>query len=101
LAGGKLLIPRSSGSVNMMYSSVQNPGASMVAHPILPGRLNRDVTDVLPCGYQSVSHCARVTFHLVSGLAPESRNQWGPTRGNSFQTSTRRSQCSRDGGSHP
>ncbi len=33
-----------------MYNSVMNPGASIVAHPIFPGTLNRDWIDVLPIG---------------------------------------------------
>jgi hypothetical protein len=41
----------------MMYSSVMKPGASIVAHPILPGMLKRDSVDVLPWGYQLRTHC--------------------------------------------
>ncbi len=47
---GNLSIPFCAGSVNMIYKSVINPGASIVAHPILPGMLKRDSVDVLPIG---------------------------------------------------
>lgn len=47
---GKLSIPFCAGRVNMIYKSVINPGASIVAHAILPGMLKRDSVDVLPIG---------------------------------------------------
>jgi hypothetical protein len=53
-------MPSSMGSEYMMYSRAMKPGASIVAHPILPGMLKRDCVDVLPCGYQSSTHCAVV-----------------------------------------
>lgn len=58
---GRLLIPFISGSVNIRYIRRRKPGASMVSQPILPGRLSRDVTDVLPIPYQFKDHCMMVT----------------------------------------
>ena len=58
---GSLSIPFISGSVNIRYSSRRKPGTSMVSQPILPGRLSRDVTDVLPIPYQLMNHCGIVT----------------------------------------
>ena len=54
--------PSSPGKLNMIYSSVMKPGASIVNQPILPGRLKRDSTDVLPMPYQLVSHCRPVNY---------------------------------------
>ena len=48
--------PSSFGSVNMMYSSDKGPITSMVTHPHLPEMLKRESIDVLPWGYQSVTH---------------------------------------------
>lgn len=50
LPSGKLSMPFCLGRVNMMYRRLMKPGASMVAHAILPGMLNRELTDVFPCG---------------------------------------------------
>ena len=46
----------------MMYRSNRKPGTSIVHHPIFPGMLNLELTDVLPWGYQSVPHCTKVNF---------------------------------------
>lgn len=56
LPHGSSWIPSSFGSVKKMYSRVIGPADSMVAHPILPGTLNLDSVEVLPCGYQSMTH---------------------------------------------
>ena len=61
---GRLLMPFISGSVNMRYSKRRKPGASIVNQPILPGRLSRDVTDVLPIPYQFRDHCMTVACGL-------------------------------------
>jgi hypothetical protein len=58
---GRVSIPFIEGSVNIRYSRMRKPGASIVSQPILPGRLSRDVTDVLPIPYQSRDHCIIVT----------------------------------------
>lgn len=50
LTGGKLSIPSCFGRLYIIYSNIIKPGASMVAHPILPGILKRDGLDVLPIG---------------------------------------------------
>jgi len=54
------LIPFISGRVSMQYINMRRPGVSMVSQPILPGRLSRDVTDVLPIPYQFKIHWKRV-----------------------------------------
>jgi hypothetical protein len=46
----------------MQYIKMRKPGASIVSQPILPGRLSRDVTDVLPIPYQFKGHCKIVTY---------------------------------------
>lgn len=47
---GRLSIPSCLGKEYIVYNKVINPGASIVAHPIFPGTLNRDGVDVLPIG---------------------------------------------------
>lgn len=59
---GRLSIPFISGSVSMRYIKRRKPGASIVNQPNLPGRLSRDVTDVLPIPYQFKDHCMIVTY---------------------------------------
>lgn len=54
----------------MMYSKLIVPGASISTHPILPGRLKRESTEVFPMGYQAVSHwinanCARIVMGQI------------------------------------
>jgi hypothetical protein len=58
---GNSLIPNSFGSAYMMYNNTMNPALSIVAHPIFPSMFHFDSIDVLPCGYQSSTHCAVVT----------------------------------------
>ena len=57
LAPGRCSIPFFWGRVNMIYSSVMKPGASIVANPIFPGMFKRDCVEVLPIGYQVVTNC--------------------------------------------
>ena len=74
------------------------PGASIVIHPIFPGRLKREVVEVFPDGYQGVIHWTTVTFLIQYGedLCDEHH-----TRGNQLNIVVRRLQCSFDGGSQP
>jgi hypothetical protein len=60
LPQGSSLIPSSFGRAYIMYNSTRKPGDSIVAHPIFPGMFHLDSVDVLPCGYQSSTHCAVV-----------------------------------------
>ena len=55
---GKSVIPYFAGSVFMMYSSVKNPGHSIVNQAMRPGMLSRLATEVLPMPYQPITHCA-------------------------------------------
>ena len=60
LPHGRASIFSSLGSAYMMYNNVMKPGASIVIQAILPGIFRRDSMEVLPCGYQSSSHCDAV-----------------------------------------
>jgi len=60
--------PSSAGSVYMMYRRVMKPTDSMAIQPHFPEMLRRDSIDVLPMGYQSVSHWMAVIWFL-RGLA--------------------------------
>ena len=58
---GTSAMPLIRGSVSIIYSNVMKLGASIVTQAILPGMFQRDSTEVLPMGYQSVSHCIDVS----------------------------------------
>lgn len=119
---GSSAIPTSFGSDIIMYTNVSGPTHSIVAHPILPSTLNRDSVDVLPCGYQSSTHCAVVNYHFdnphvslfvvvviacsggeVCARARSQRNGRAQqhTRGKNCHIQHNHSQFSRDGGSQP
>jgi hypothetical protein len=75
---GNSLIPNSLGSAYMMYSNTMKPADSIVAHPILPSMFHRDSIDVLPCGYQSSTHCAVVTCNrkVISKCTIAAQQPW-------------------------
>lgn len=69
LSHGKLTIPPSVMEL-ITYHRVNMPGASIVIHPILPGRLNLLFADVLPIPYHETTHCSRVNWRIVLVCRP-------------------------------